>query len=96
MSNSLDPDQEQHNVGPDLNLYCLQWLSSAKKETAARNELMLLYIIFSGMLRTTRQYLQYMGYLGRHPDDCTSEVKAPMMGNMKLFLTFRSTVLKST
>ena len=46
VSNSLDPDQDQHNVGPDLDLNCLQRLSSDKKETAARKELMLLYIIF--------------------------------------------------
>ena len=50
---------------------------------------------FSGMLRTTRQYLQYMGYLGRLLDVCTSEVKAPMMENMKLFSTFRLTILKA-
>ena len=28
MSNSLDPDQARHFVGPDLGPYCLQWLST--------------------------------------------------------------------
>ena len=28
MSNSLDPDQAQHFVGPDLGLTCLQRLSA--------------------------------------------------------------------
>ena len=50
---------------------------------------------FSGMLRITRQYLQYMGYLERLPDVCTSEVKAPMMENMKLFSIFRSDIFKN-
>ena len=27
MQNSLDPDQDRHNVGPDLGLSCLQSLS---------------------------------------------------------------------
>ena len=29
-SNSLDPDQAQHFVGPDLDPNCLQWLSAGK------------------------------------------------------------------
>ena len=28
VSNSLDPDQAQHDVGPDLGLKCLQRLSA--------------------------------------------------------------------
>ena len=28
MSNSLDPDQARHFVGPDLGPNCLQWLSA--------------------------------------------------------------------
>ena len=32
MSNSLDPDQDRHSVGPDLNPNCLQRLSADEKE----------------------------------------------------------------
>ena len=32
MSNSLDPDQAQHFVGPDLGPNCLQRLSAVDKE----------------------------------------------------------------
>ena len=28
VSNSLDPDQARHFVGPDLGSNCLQWLSA--------------------------------------------------------------------
>ena len=28
VSNSLDPDQARHNVGPDLGPNCLQWLKA--------------------------------------------------------------------
>ena len=37
MSNSLDPDQYQHFVGPDLGPNCLQRVS-ADKNVAARKE----------------------------------------------------------
>ena len=37
VSNSLNPDQDQQNVGPDLGSNCLQRLS-ADKTVAARNE----------------------------------------------------------
>ena len=31
VSSGLDPDQDQHNVGPDLGLNCLQGLSADDK-----------------------------------------------------------------
>ena len=31
MSNSLDPDQDRHSVGPDLDPKCLQRLSAEDK-----------------------------------------------------------------
>ena len=40
MSNGLDPDQDQHSVGPDLSPNCLQRLSADdKKLPLARKEL---------------------------------------------------------
>ena len=38
MSNSLNPDQDRHSVGPDLDSNCLQRLSATKK-AATRKEL---------------------------------------------------------
>ena len=35
MSNSLDPDQDRHFVGPDLDLNCLQRLSAYDKSLLA-------------------------------------------------------------
>ena len=41
MSNSLDPDQDRHFVGPDLGPNCLQRLpEDGKKSPLARKELM--------------------------------------------------------
>ena len=38
MSNSLDPDQDRHSVGPDLGPNCLQRLSADdKKSPLVRN-----------------------------------------------------------
>ena len=39
MSYRLDPDQDQHSVGPDLSANCLQWLSAENKLPLARKEL---------------------------------------------------------
>ena len=40
MSNSLDPDQEQPSVGPDLDLNYLQWfISRQQKSPQARKKL---------------------------------------------------------
>ena len=39
MSNGLDPDLDQHSVGPDLGLNCLQWLSADDKSPLAREDL---------------------------------------------------------
>ena len=42
MSNNLDPDQDRHSVGPDLDPNCLQRLSADdKKSQLARIELSL-------------------------------------------------------
>ena len=38
MSNSLDPDQDRHYVGPDLGPNCLQSLSATTKVTASREK----------------------------------------------------------
>ena len=35
MSNSLNPDQGRHSVGPDLGPNCLQWLSADDKSPLA-------------------------------------------------------------
>ena len=51
MSNSLDPDQAQHFVGPDLGLNCLQMLSADNKSPLAGKELIYtnnFLILFSG------------------------------------------------
>ena len=40
MSNSLDPDQDRHFMGPDLGLNCLQRLSADDKSPLARKELL--------------------------------------------------------
>ena len=40
MSNSLDPDQDRQNVGPDLHPNCLQTLSADDKSQLARKDLM--------------------------------------------------------
>ena len=37
MSNGLDPDQDQHSVGPDLGLNCLQTLTADNKSCACKN-----------------------------------------------------------
>ena len=42
MSNSLDPDQDQHNGGPDLGSNCLQRLSADEKSPLAGKELKIL------------------------------------------------------
>ena len=34
MSNTLDADQAQHSVGPDMGPNCLQWLSAIDKSRA--------------------------------------------------------------
>ena len=36
MSNSLDPDQARHYVGPDLGPYCLQTLSAIEDTSRQR------------------------------------------------------------
>ena len=41
VSNGLDPDQDQHYVGPDLGPNCLQRLSEDNKPPLARNALTL-------------------------------------------------------
>ena len=44
VSNSLDPDQDRHNVGPDLGPNCLQRLSADDKSRfSARRELKLTF-----------------------------------------------------
>ena len=44
MSNSLDPDQDRHIVGPDLGQNGLQSLSADDKSLLARKELILRHI----------------------------------------------------
>ena len=39
MSNSLDPYQDRHSVGPDLDPNCLQRLSAEEKMSLAKKEL---------------------------------------------------------
>ena len=43
VSNCLDPDQDQHSVGPDLFPNCLQRLSADDKSLLARKELVRQY-----------------------------------------------------
>ena len=37
-SNSLDPDQDQHSIGPDLGPNCLQRLSAGKKKSCRKKK----------------------------------------------------------
>ena len=46
VSNSLDPDQDRHYVGPDLGPNCLQRLSADDKWPLARKELRVVCIWF--------------------------------------------------
>ena len=46
VSNSLDPDQDRHCVGPDVCPSCLQSYQQTTKVPLARKELMRLYSIF--------------------------------------------------
>ena len=39
VSNKLDPDQDQHSVGPDLGSKCLQWLPADNKAPLVVKEL---------------------------------------------------------
>ena len=39
VSNSLDPDQDQHSVGPDLGPNCLQRLSADDKVAASKERI---------------------------------------------------------
>ena len=39
VSNSLDPDQDRHFVGPDLDPNCLQRLSADNKSFVAKKEI---------------------------------------------------------
>ena len=39
VSNDLDPDQDRHNVGPDLDPNCLQMLSADQKSPRVRKGL---------------------------------------------------------
>ena len=39
LSNSLDPDQARHGVGPDLGPNCLQWLSADDRSLEEGEEL---------------------------------------------------------
>ena len=60
VSNSLDPDQARHFVGPDLGPYCLQRLSETIKFTASRQRVnrffclriwhQMVYHFFKGLL----------------------------------------------
>ena len=52
VSNSLDPDQNQHNVGPDLDPNCLQILTADDK-SLARKELIFSYAVFVLMIGDT-------------------------------------------
>ena len=49
MSNNLDPDQDQHYVGPDLDPNCLQILSADHK-SIARKELIFSYAVLALMI----------------------------------------------
>ena len=46
VSNSLDPGQAQHSVGPDLGPNCLQWLSADDKTSPAWKELFQFTIVY--------------------------------------------------
>ena len=46
MSNSLDPDQDQHSVGPDLGPNHLQRLSTDNKSQFSKEELMNMLTFF--------------------------------------------------
>ena len=45
VSNGLDPDQDQHSVGPDLGPNCLQWLSA--DDTTSKQSFNLITILSS-------------------------------------------------
>ena len=47
VSNSLDPDQDRHNVGPDLGPTCLQRLSEMTKVTLSKERAKVPHIICS-------------------------------------------------
>ena len=38
VSNNLDPDKGRHSVGPDLGLYCLQWLSEDNSKESVNSQ----------------------------------------------------------
>ena len=65
MSNSLDPDQARHNVGPDLGPICLQRFSEttlAGKEL--RNKITENLIIIIEILMGTTGFYQLLQYAG--------------------------------
>ena len=61
MSNSLDPDQARHFVGPDLGPNCLQKLSvdDTSKELIKESIIVILW-------PATSIILQYVGIVGRY------------------------------
>ena len=71
MSNSLDPDLDRHNVGPDLGPNCLQKLSA--KVALARNKLNTHSDIFSGVLdqefSLSLRHLPYFVYASSEGSD---------------------------
>ena len=64
MSNCLDPDQDQRNVGPDLGTNCLQRLSADDKSQLARKELIIISVISKNYLIVTEEKCSFFnGYI---------------------------------
>ena len=47
VSNGLDPDQDRHSVGPDLDPNCLQRLSAVDKSPVAGKELTCVHVLLN-------------------------------------------------
>ena len=60
MSNSLDPDQAQHSVRPDLDLNCLQ--RSAADNKFCRWQAGLMFFIFSFQFKVNNEWWTWIDY----------------------------------
>ena len=60
VSNSLDPDQARHFVGPDLGPNCLQWLSAplVGKELNTKQPVELYYFLAITLAKVNLIWLQ--------------------------------------
>ena len=60
MSNSSDPDQNRHFVGPDLNLNCLQKLSAGYQQTALVGRELTIVHIDTGQMHHHSEMVPYV------------------------------------